>query len=87
MSSIKTKSLPIIWLVGPPGVGRNTQATLLSQNLDFANIRVADLLRDEAKKDTDRGRLIYEGLFRGKKIPDVTYFCSCNFDLVIFWFF
>ncbi|XP_044266729.1 adenylate kinase isoenzyme 1-like isoform X2 [Tribolium madens] len=71
MTPIKSKYLPIVWLVGPPGSGRNTQAKMLSENLQFSHIKVADLLREEADKDTDRGRLINEALHhRAKKIPD-----------------
>lgn len=71
MTPIKSRSLPIIWLVGPPGSGRNTQAKMLSENLEFSHIKVAEILREEADKDTDRGRLINEALHhRSKKIPD-----------------
>ncbi|KYB27609.1 adenylate kinase isoenzyme 1 isoform X2 [Tribolium castaneum] len=71
MTPIKSKYLPIIWLVGPPGSGRNTQGKMLSENLEFSHIKVADLLREEADNDTDRGRLINEALHhRSKKIPD-----------------
>lgn len=71
MTPIKLRSLPIVWMVGPPGSGRTTQGKLLKQNLSFSNIKVAELLRDESKKDTDRGRLINESLnHRDKKIPD-----------------
>ena len=71
MTPIKSRSLPIVWLVGPPGSGRTTQSKMLSENLDFAHIKVAELLRNEAEKDTDRGRLINEALHhRAKKVPD-----------------
>ncbi|RZB66650.1 adenylate kinase isoenzyme 1 [Asbolus verrucosus] len=71
MTPVKSKSLPIIWLVGPPGSGRNTQAKLLSENLEFSHVKVAELLREESDKDTNRGRMINEALHhRSKKIPD-----------------
>lgn len=71
MTPIKLRSLPIIWMVGPPGSGRATQGKLLEQNLNFANVKVAELLREESKKDTDRGRIINEGFHhRDKTIPD-----------------
>lgn len=72
MSPIKTENLPIIWLVGPPGSGRKLQGEQLAELFGFDNIRVTQLLRDEATKDTDRGNIISAAIRnRLKKIPDV----------------
>lgn len=74
MTPIKNNPLPIVWLVGPPGSGRTTQAENLSKNLGFENIQITGLLKDEAIKDTDRGRTIRNALNKtGRRIPDVSY--------------
>lgn len=75
MSPVKEKSLPVIWLIGPPGSGRRSQGEMLADHFGFDNIRITQVLRDEATKDTDRGNLISNAIRnRLKKIPDVIKF-------------
>lgn len=71
MTPLKTKTLPVIWLVGPPGSGRQTQAEIMAKHLNYENVRVAQLLRTEALKDTDRGKIVKDCLGGSKKVPDV----------------
>lgn len=73
MTPIKSKELSIIWLVGPSGSGRNTQAKLLAENIQFILINVDELITDESNNDTDRGMILREGLHNlNVKIPDVS---------------
>ncbi|QEK39504.1 adenylate kinase family protein [Candidatus Sneabacter namystus] len=43
----------IIILLGPPGVGKGTQARLIKQHFSIENLSAGDLLRDFAKKNKD----------------------------------
>ncbi|KAF2884772.1 hypothetical protein ILUMI_21379 [Ignelater luminosus] len=72
MTPIKSNPVPIVWLVGPPGSGRTTQGQALSENLGFENIKISNLLKDEAEKETDRGRIIKDSMSnnQSKKLPD-----------------
>ncbi|GJQ66863.1 hypothetical protein Trydic_g7887 [Trypoxylus dichotomus] len=71
MSIVKKRNLPIIWLVGPPGSGRTTQANILSENLGYDAISIASLIRNEANFQTERGQTIKEVLEdKTKRIPD-----------------
>lgn len=91
MSIVKKRNLPIIWLVGPPGSGRTTQASILSENLGYDTISIAQLIRNESNLQTERGQTIKEALEdKTKRIPDVTYiivviiFCVLMFYPYIF---
>lgn len=73
LTPLKTRPVPIIWMVGPPGSGRNTQAQALSENVGFENVKISELLKAENAKDTDRGRIIKESMHsRGRRVPDVS---------------
>ncbi len=50
-------------IFGPPGVGKGTQAKLLSQRLFIPHISTGDILREEARKGSELG-------LRAKKIID-----------------
>lgn len=73
LTPLKSKPVPVVWLVGPPGSGRHTQAQKLSENLGFENIRISELLRTESTKDTDRAKIIKDILQNpAKHVPDVS---------------
>ncbi|KAI9896015.1 hypothetical protein N3K66_009084 [Trichothecium roseum] len=44
------QTLPIIFVIGGPGVGKGTLCTPLSNEIDYEHISVGDLLREEQKK-------------------------------------
>lgn len=74
LTPLKSKPVPVVWLVGPPGSGRKTQSQKLSENLGYENIRISELLRNESTKDTDRGKVIKECLQNpAKHVPDVSF--------------
>ena len=65
----------VIFIVGPPGVGKNTQCDKLVEKYKFIHFGAGDLLRAEAKKDTEEGKLINSLISQGKIVP-VKITCS-----------
>ena len=48
----------IIFMIGPPGVGKNTQCDKLVEKYNFIHFSAGDLLRAEISKGTENGQLI-----------------------------
>ncbi|XP_045471044.1 uncharacterized protein LOC123678195 isoform X2 [Harmonia axyridis] len=71
MSSLNLPNSTFIWFLGLPGSGRKTHAHLLCEKLGLIEINVVEILRNESKKDTDRGKKLSQ-LFKGqiKKVAD-----------------
>ena len=65
----------VIFIVGPPGVGKNTQCDKLVEKYKFIHFGAGDLLRAESKKDTEDGKLISSLISQGKIVP-VKITCS-----------
>ncbi len=65
----------VIFIVGPPGVGKNTQCDKLVEKYKFIHLGAGDLLRAESKKDTEDGKLINSLISQGKIVP-VKITCS-----------
>lgn len=59
-----------IVFLGPPGSGKGTQATVLSQDLALNHISTGDILRDEVKKNTKLGQDVAQIMKRGGLIGD-----------------
>jgi len=59
-----------ILLFGPPGVGKGTQAKLLSQRLKLPHVATGDLFRDHLKRETELGQLAKGYMDRGELVPD-----------------
>jgi len=57
-------------LLGAPGVGKGTQAKLLSEGLGIPHISTGDILRDEIRNDTDLGKKAKKFLESGELVPD-----------------
>ena len=60
----------IIVFLGGPGAGKGTQAQALMQYLPIPQISTGDLLRADAKLDTDLGREIKQQLSTGNLVSD-----------------
>lgn len=59
-----------IVLLGPPGVGKGTQAKLLSERLQLAHISSGDLFRENLKNQTELGKLAQTYMNKGELVPD-----------------
>jgi adenylate kinase len=57
-------------LVGPPGAGKGTQATALSEKLGIPHISTGDLFRKNIAEETELGRRVKGILDSGKLVPD-----------------
>jgi adenylate kinase len=59
-----------IVLLGPPGVGKGTQATILSQETNLVHISSGDLFRGNIKNQTELGKLAKSYMDKGELVPD-----------------
>ena len=59
-----------IVLLGPPGVGKGTQARVLSETKKLAHISSGDLFRENLKNQTDLGKLAKSFMDKGELVPD-----------------
>ncbi len=57
-------------LFGSPGVGKGTQAKIISQNFDIPHISTGDILRQAVKDQTELGKQAGEIMARGQLVPD-----------------
>ena len=63
-----------IIFIAPPAAGKGTQSAILEKKYNLRHISTGDILREEAKKDTELGRYIAEVLSSGGLVKDdVTY--------------
>ena len=59
-----------IVLLGPPGVGKGTQAEILSNKTGLAHISSGDLFRENLKNQTELGKLAQTYMTKGELVPD-----------------
>jgi len=59
-----------IVLLGPPGVGKGTQAKILSERTELAHISSGDLFRENLKNQTELGKLAQTYMTKGELVPD-----------------
>ena len=59
----------VIFVIGPPGVGKNTQCDKIVEKYNFIHLGAGDLLRQEIKKGTENGKLIESIMAEGKYVP------------------
>ena len=60
----------VVVLLGPPGVGKGTQAVRLVDELGAAHVSTGDLLRAARRDGTELGRLAQGYMDRGELVPD-----------------
>lgn len=59
-----------IVLLGPPGVGKGTQAKVLSDRTKLAHVSSGDLFRENLKNQTELGKLAKSYMDKGELVPD-----------------
>lgn len=59
-----------IILFGPPGVGKGTQAKILSEKYNIPHISTGDMLREEIRQQTDLGLKAKVLMDAGNLVPD-----------------
>ena len=59
-----------IVLLGPPGVGKGTQAQILSDRTGLAHISSGDLFRENLNNQTELGKLAQTFMSKGELVPD-----------------
>ena len=59
----------VIFVIGPPGVGKNTQCDKLVKKYNFIHFSTGDLLRAEISKGTEDAKLIKSIMSQGKYVP------------------
>jgi adenylate kinase len=57
-------------LIGPPGAGKGTQATIISKKYGIPQIATGDMLRQEVKNATDLGTKAKSYMDKGELVPD-----------------
>lgn len=59
-----------IIFLGPPGVGKGTQAELVSKKFKIPQISTGDILRQAVRKQTKLGELAKKYMDKGELVPD-----------------
>lgn len=59
-----------IVLLGPPGVGKGTQAEILASEAALPHISSGDLFRENMKSETELGKLAQSYINKGELVPD-----------------
>jgi adenylate kinase len=59
-----------IVLLGPPGVGKGTQAEILAEKTSLVHISSGDLFRENFKNQTELGQLAKSFMDKGELVPD-----------------
>ncbi len=59
-----------IVLLGPPGVGKGTQAAVVAKETGLPHVSSGDLFRENIKNGTELGKLAQSYINRGELVPD-----------------
>lgn len=59
-----------IVMLGPPGVGKGTQAKILAEKTGLAHVSSGDLFRENIKNQTNLGQLAQSFMNKGELVPD-----------------
>ena len=60
----------VLILLGPPGVGKGTQAVRLAEELDGVHVSTGDLLRAAVRDGTELGKQAKKYMEAGELVPD-----------------
>jgi len=59
-----------IVLLGPPGVGKGTQAKIIAETMSLPHVSSGDLFRENIKNETELGKLARAFINKGELVPD-----------------
>jgi adenylate kinase len=68
-SPLTNAKLPVIWVLGGPGCGKGTQCDRIVAKYGFTHLSSGDLLRDEVKSGSERGKQLNEMMEKGELVP------------------
>ncbi|PUZ62522.1 hypothetical protein GQ55_4G364900 [Panicum hallii var. hallii] len=63
------KKITVVFVIGGPGSGKGTQCSKIVKHFGFTHLSAGDLLREEAKSDTEQGMMIKNMMHEGKLVP------------------
>ncbi len=69
INKIDTSKYRVIFIIGPPRVGKNTQCDLLVKKYNLIHLGVCDLLQGEINKGSKDGKLIKGIIEKGEIVP------------------
>lgn len=61
---------PRVILLGPPGSGRSTQASIIAKRYGLVHICTRSLLKNEISRNPDIGQIIARSLDGGNLVPE-----------------
>ena len=73
----------IVILLGPPGVGKGTQAVLLAEDFGWRHLSTGDLLRGHRREGTPRGVEAQGFMDRGELVPDDVILAMVREEMVV----
>lgn len=59
----------VIYIMGPPGAGKGTQAELLAQKIGYHQFSTGDAFRSISRQDTELGRKVKKAIDNGYLMP------------------
>merc|ERR1711974_492996 len=68
-SALTASGLPIVWVLGGPGCGKGTQCDRIVAKYGYTHLSSGDLLRDEVKSGSDRGKTLNAMMEKGDLVP------------------
>merc|ERR1712204_88171 len=68
-SPLTKAGLPVVWVLGGPGCGKGTQCDKIVAKYGYTHLSSGDLLREEVKSGSDRGKTLNAMMERGDLVP------------------
>jgi len=69
LSPLKNAKLPVIFVLGGPGCGKGTQCERIVATYGYTHLSSGDLLRDEVKSGSERGKALNAIMEKGDLVP------------------
>merc|ERR1739847_58259 len=68
-SPLTKAGLPVVWVLGGPGCGKGTQCDKIVAQYGYTHLSSGDLLREEVKSGSDRGKTLNAMMEKGDLVP------------------